>query len=138
MSHHSLTPQLLSNIEYIKKIYTNIYNTVREEFTEHIHILPSPAKSNPNQKFKRDIFTTYGCNGDISALKIATERVSPGNEGVTECTHMDCHNHTRNVFFTNPTEKALSTDLSNLLNGRLREIDRSLRVGTVHTSYARA
>ena len=79
------------------------------------------------------MFTTDGCNGAISARKIAMARVSAGNEGVAECTHMDCHNHMR-IFFTNPIEKALSADLSNLLKDSLSEIDSSLRVGTVHTA----
>ena len=69
------------------------------------------------------MFTTDGCNGAISARKIAMARVSAGNKGVAECTQMDCHNHMRNVFFTNPIEKALSADLSNLLKDSLREID---------------
>ena len=63
-------------------------------------------------------------------------RVSAGNEGVMECTQMDCHNHMRNVFFANPIKKALSADLLNLLKDSLSEIDRSLRVGTVHTSFS--
>ena len=41
-------------------------------------------------------------------------------------------------FFTNPIEKALSADLSNLLKDSLSEIDSSIRVVTVHTEFARA
>ena len=41
-------------------------------------------------------------------------------------------------FFTNPIEKASSADLSNLLRESLSEIDSSIRVGTVHTEFARA
>ena len=41
-------------------------------------------------------------------------------------------------FFTNPIEKASSADLSNLLKESLSEIYSSLRVGTVHTAFARA
>ena len=101
-------------------------------------MLPSTSSLNPNQKLKRAMFTTDGCNGAIPARKIAMARVSAGNEGVAECTQMDCHNHMRNVFFTNPIEKALSADLSNLLKDSLSEIDSSLRVGTVNTAFARA
>ena len=51
-------------------------------------------------------------------------------DGLTQ-SHEEC-------VFTNPIEKALSADLSNLLKESISEIDSSLRVGTVHTAFARA
>ena len=51
---------------------------------------------------------------------------------------MDCYLHMRTTSFCNPTEKALSADLRNLLRDSLDDIDSRLRVGTPHTAFARS
>ena len=133
---------LVNQLHSLKPKLTELYERVEKECEEHLGEIPHPREFDVLNKLGETVWTSDCCHTATATRNSLDEKV-PTRKTLEEKVSgtngkMDCHLHMRNTSFCNPTEKALSADLRNLLRDSLDDIDSRLRVGTPHTAFARS
>ncbi|KAL7536200.1 hypothetical protein ACHAXR_006982, partial [Thalassiosira sp. AJA248-18] len=119
-----------AKIESLKRRLDRLREVMVKHYPEFAHLVPSSDEIDL-EKLREVLLTSDTCNVAQKERHIFSERIG----GTTY--NQDCHNHLRNVH-TNGMENAITERLKIILKDSIDEIDVSLRVSAVFSSYCRA